>query len=196
MKADGASYQIDYKSIVRAALMYGTWYYTGSTCADNCERITYNPTDPHENIPTIDGQFNTLSFCWYCVVSLKDEAGDGLNLRNLGFENFYERIGNTLFHVGPSHTCKQLKIVSQGLKVLTIFPILSRWNQGNIPMTSVMATLQTMQLMLLGNVIPPHYTDNIQTAIWFLKEVADAAQNAGLLLGPNGVLEVSQLKVA
>ena len=109
VNADGATYQIDYKSLVQAALMYGTWYYTGSMCADNGKRITYNPTDPCENIPTINSRFKTLSFCWYCVVSLEDEAGDGLNLKNLGFENFYKRIGNTLFHVGPSHTYKQLK---------------------------------------------------------------------------------------
>ena len=62
-------------------------------------------------------------------------------------------------------------------------------------MTSVMATLQTTQPMLLGNLIPPHCTDNIQTAIWFVKEVADTAQNAGLLLAPNKLMEVSQLKL-
>ena len=59
-----------------------------------------------------------------------------------------------------------------------------------------MASLQTTELMLLGNLIPPHCTDDIQTAIWFMKEVADAAQNAGLLLGPNKLMEVSQLSVA
>ena len=59
-----------------------------------------------------------------------------------------------------------------------------------------MTTLPTMQLMLPGNLIPPHCIDDIETAIWFMKEVADATQNARILLGCNKVMEVSHLKVA
>ena len=90
---EGFSSRIDYKTLVRAALMHGTWYYTGSTCSENSKRITYNPTNPSENRPTLDGQFNTLSLSWYCVVSLEDEEGLGLTLKNLGFEYFYEKSG-------------------------------------------------------------------------------------------------------
>ena len=60
---------------------------------------------------------------------------------------------------------------------------------------SVTTPLETMQPMLPGSLIPPHCTDNIQTAIWFVEQEADAAQHPGILLPPNKVMEVSHLRL-
>ena len=72
------------------ALQHRMWYYTGSTCDENGVKTVYDPIAHSENTQRLDSCLNTLSFCWYCIICLKERVTEGYALVNLGFENFYE----------------------------------------------------------------------------------------------------------
>ena len=87
---EGGSYNIGYLTLVETALWHGTWYYTGSTCDEKGVKIVYDPTSLSQNKHTLDSCLNTLTFCWYCIISLEEPVTQGFTLANLGFKNFYE----------------------------------------------------------------------------------------------------------
>ena len=69
---EGESYNIGYLTLVETALWHGTWYYTGSTCDEKGVKIVYDPTSLSQNKHTLDSCLNTLTFCWYCIISLEE----------------------------------------------------------------------------------------------------------------------------